>query len=93
MTTPFMTRRELQRILNSEGFDSRRYSLRGGLPDERYCIDRLASGRWSVYGSERGEKVAERLFASEDEACHYLLTLLRRDPSARRSRAHDGPSP
>lgn len=79
-----MDRLELKRVLDQEGFNPQRYSLQGGLPDERYCLDQLADGRWSVYGSERGEKVAERVFTTEHEACQYLLHLLRRDPSAKR---------
>lgn len=79
-----MNRRELKKILDQEGFNPKRYSLHGGLPDERYCLDRLGDGRWSVYGSERGEKVAERVFDTEDAASEYLLYLLRRDPSAKR---------
>lgn len=79
-----MNRRELKKILDQEGFNPQRYSLQGGLPDERYCLDQLADGRWSVYGSERGKKVAERVFETEDEASEYLLYLLRRDPSAKR---------
>jgi len=79
-----MNRRELKKILDEEGFNPRRYSLRGGVPDECYCLDQLPSGRWSVYGSERGEKVEERLFDTEAEACDRFLYLLRRDPSTKR---------
>ncbi|HEX7152061.1 MAG TPA: hypothetical protein VF618_11290 [Thermoanaerobaculia bacterium] len=79
-----MDRRELKMLLDEEGFNPQRYSLEGGFPDERYCLDQLPDGSWSVYGSERGKKVAERIFPSEDEACRYLLHLLRRDPSTKR---------
>jgi hypothetical protein len=79
-----MNRRELKKVLKEEGFNPRRYSLRGGLPDETYCLDEPSEGSWSVYYSERGEKVGARAFETEDEACAHLLHLLRRDPSAKR---------
>ena len=36
---------------------------------------------WSVYYSERGLESGLKLFASEEEACEYLLKLLRDDPT------------
>lgn len=78
-----MNLRELKRVLDREGFNPGRYSLKGGLPDERYCLERRDGG-WSVYYSERGEKVEERVFATESEACEDLLRRVRKDPSAKR---------
>ena len=79
-----LTVRRLKRILDQEGINPKSYSLRGGLPDERYCLEQAGDGLWSVYGSERGHRVSERFFQTEAEACEQLLYLVRRDPSTRR---------
>jgi hypothetical protein len=59
------------------------YSLEGGMPSDRYVLERTADG-WSVYFSEYGRRRGERFFASEDEACCHLFELLVDDPTTRR---------
>ena len=71
---------ELQKKLNEIGVRKSAYSLSGGLPNERYCIEN--SGRqWSVYYSERGQRTGEKIFTNESKACDYLLKELQSDPT------------
>jgi hypothetical protein len=45
--------------------------------DNKYCLAK--SGRiWIVYYFEKGQRVGEREFESEEEACLHLLTKLKR---------------
>lgn len=53
------------------------YSLIGGLPSERYCIQN-AGNKWEVYYSERGQQTGMRIFNSENEACGYFLKQIRK---------------
>lgn len=78
-----MTLVELASLLERVGIRPDAYSLEGGLPDDRYCIERRGS-TWYVYYAERGNRNAERLFTTEEEACEYLYALLQRDPSTKR---------
>lgn len=48
------------------------YSLRGGLPNEAFCID-FRDGQWEVYYSERGSKTGLVSFKMEEEACAYFF--------------------
>jgi hypothetical protein len=80
-----MDRETLNRLLRRLRIRANAYSLNGGLPDERYVLSAEKNGIWAVYGSERGERVAERRFTSEATACKYLLFLVLRDPSTRKS--------
>ncbi len=77
-----MNKTELAKMLESEGIRRDAYDLDGGCPDERYCLG-YSGGVWSVYYSERGLQSGKREFAAEDDACEYLLKMLRSDPSAR----------
>ncbi len=77
-----MTRDDLARILEAEGFRPDMYSLTGGLPNEAHCLE--DRGReWTVYYSERGERSEERTFAHESEACEFFLLRIRSDPTAK----------
>jgi hypothetical protein len=78
-----MTRETLEQILRREGVRQDAYSLEGGLPDERYCLDHSSQETWTVYYSERGLRTGERRFESEADACEYLLDLILRDPTTR----------
>lgn len=69
---------ELKIKLKELGVPGVLYSLRGGAPSEKYCIQEK-DGRWYTYYSERGERTNERIFSSEDEACEDLLRRLKRE--------------
>lgn len=56
------------------------YTLSGGLPNEKYCMEEF-SGKWFVYYSERGHKTGLREFDSESDACEALLNELRGIPN------------
>lgn len=77
-----MNKAELARILIAERFRLDAYDLEGGTHDECYCLG-VSYGSWSVYYSERGLQSGVKEFASEGEACEYLLQLLREDLSTR----------
>lgn len=77
-----MNRYELERMLNREGFDPSSYDLEGGLLPERYTLFNQG-GIWYVYYSERGLQTGKRSFATESEACGYLLDLMRDDPTTK----------
>jgi hypothetical protein len=80
-----MNRCDLQRCAEAEGIRETAYSLEGGLPPEMYVLA-LEGGGWSVYYSERGLRVDERHFDTEDEACSDLLLRLVEDPTTRERR-------
>lgn len=45
--------------------------LKGGLPNEQYCISKDGDN-WEVYYSERGNKSGLIIFDNEDMACEYF---------------------
>ena len=57
------------------------YDLNGGHLSETYTLGE-ANGRWFVYYSERGLESGKKEFATETEACEYLLNKLKKDPTA-----------
>jgi hypothetical protein len=77
-----MNREALLAAADREGIRSSAYSLDGGLPSERYVLA-LVAGGWSVYYSERGERVSEAFFGTEDETCSYLWLKLLSDQTTR----------
>jgi hypothetical protein len=80
---------ELSRTLMELGIRPRSYSLQGGTPDDRYCLER-SSGGWAVYYSERGLRNDEQWFATEDEACQDLLRRVLADPTTRTGSSQEG---
>ena len=68
---------QLKTQLEEAGFRRDAYSLKGGLPNEAYCLNKL-SDKWEVYYSERGQKTNLKVFDSEDEACRYFYSILNR---------------
>jgi hypothetical protein len=58
------------------------YDLNGGHLPERYTLCE-SGGTWSVYYSERGLETGKKEFATEMEACEYLLRQIMKDPTTR----------
>jgi hypothetical protein len=77
-----VNRTELQKILVERKLSPLAYSLDGGLPNEKYVLERVVQ-KWSVYYSERGQRSGEEVFETEDAACQYMLKLLANDSSTR----------
>lgn len=68
-----MDRSELKNILKNKNIPAYEYNLdEAGRDDERLCL-KFTDGKWNVYFSERGVKTTNLFFASEDEACKYIL--------------------
>ena len=77
-----MNKAQLVEALRNEGIRDDAYDLTGGHQSETYTLGE-ADGDWFVYYSERGTESGKREFASESEACEYILELLRKDPTTR----------
>lgn len=54
------------------------YSLKGGLPNEVFCISN-ETRKWEIYYSERGNKTSLKTFEFEQEACDYFFTWIKRN--------------
>lgn len=52
------------------------YQLKGGLPNEVFCIG-MENNTWEVYYSERGNKTNRKVFDSEESACEYFFKLMK----------------
>jgi hypothetical protein len=78
-----MNKQSLQEVLRREGFRPDCYDLNGGLLPERLTLSKEDS-HWCVYYSEHGQESGKQCFATEEEACDYLLAALREDPNAKR---------
>jgi len=66
---------ELKGILNEEEFQSTLYSLDGEM-EGRYCLT-PEGNRWCVHYMIEGERIHERWFGSEGDACADVLWRLR----------------
>ena len=72
-----MKTKELKKTLKAVGIPTDLYNLDGkGRDDERLCLVNENS-KWVVYYLERGVRTTELFFDSEEEACDYILKLLR----------------
>jgi len=78
-----VNRKELVAAADNEGIRRESYSLEGGMPPGQYVLA-VEDGGWSVYYSERRQRVDEQHFETEDEACSHLLMWLVSDPTTRR---------
>lgn len=78
-----MSVESFRRAADAAGIVRASYSVTGGLPDDTYVACRESDGGWCVYFAERGQRVNEVRFASEDEALSELLLRLLKDPSTR----------
>ena len=66
----------LKEIFEIEKIPKDLYSLKGGLPNERFCIEKV-NNQWTVYYSERGRKSDLKLFDTEEKACLHLYKRVR----------------
>lgn len=77
-----MNRQELREALDRAEIRERAYTLDGEHVEGRLCLGRAVTG-WTVSFCERGEQAILASFATESEACEYMLTALLRDPTSR----------
>jgi hypothetical protein len=66
-----MNKAQLQEMLDKRNVLYDLYSLKGGLPNEAYCLNENGE-HWEVYYSERGVKSQLKQFDNEEEASEYL---------------------
>lgn len=73
-----MNTAELRTALEAGRVPKQMYSLMvGGFPGDCYCLIQDGEG-YEVYFSERGLKSRTWSFATEDEACEFMLRKLER---------------
>lgn len=77
-----MKKNELRSILITKGISRSYYSLEGGLPNEKLCLD-YENGKWIVYYSEHGIRTGIQYFDNEDDACDYLLHTIEQSASGK----------
>jgi hypothetical protein len=75
---------ELRKTLSDHGVNSRTYSIGENPKDEEQYRLEESKGLWIFYYYERGNRVGEHWFATEEEACSYFLDRLLNDPTTRR---------
>lgn len=78
----FMNKEELRQALRKEAIREDAFDLDGGHLSETYTLSE-SYGRWFVYYSEKDLESGKKEFASQAQACEYLLNLLRNDPTTR----------
>lgn len=77
-----MKKDELLSIFINNGISRSHYSLEGGLPNEKLCLD-YENGKWIVYYSEHGIRTGIQYFDNEDDACDTLLHAIEEAASGR----------
>lgn len=77
-----MNKDKLRSILINKGISQSYYSLEGGLPNEKLCLD-YENGTWIVYYSEHGIRTGIQYFDNEDDACDYLLNAIEESTSGK----------
>jgi hypothetical protein len=77
-----MKKNELRSTLINKGISRSYYSLEGGLPNEKLCLD-YENGKWVVYYSERGIRSGIQYFDNEDDACDHLLHAIEESASGK----------
>jgi len=70
-----MNKIDLKNKLKAENVSGSIYSLDGGLPNEKLCLD-FNGEFWIVYYSERGGRTGVKEFLSEEDACQYLYDAI-----------------
>ena len=63
---------EVEKYLDLKGVPKDMYSLKGGLPSEAYCIERVQD-KWHLYYSERGHKWTIGMFTREEDVVEAFV--------------------
>lgn len=71
-----MNKIELSKKLESEKISKSLYSLDGGLPNEKLCLDYF-NEKWIVYYSEKGCRTGLTEFNNEDDACLFIYNKIK----------------
>lgn len=77
-----MKKEKLRSILINKGVSRSYYSLEGGLPNEKLCLN-YEKEKWIVYYSERGIRTGIQYFDNEDDACDYVLHAIEESASGK----------
>ena len=70
-----MNKEKFLKLVKNKNIPEDAYSLNGGLPDDRYCINEKPIG-WEVYYTERGKKYRIKIFENKEEAFQDLYNRL-----------------
>lgn len=73
---------ELRKLLKTSDYREDAYSFEGSFTNETYVLCK-ETNYWSVFYSERGQRLNEKKFQNEDDACECLLNTLKNDPTTR----------
>ncbi|WP_155848435.1 hypothetical protein [Arthrobacter sp. 35W] len=73
-----MDRRQLELILESEGFPADSYAMHGSDRNDSFNIEQQGH-RFLVFYTERGTRSPIEEFQSEAAACDFFLDLMRRN--------------
>lgn len=76
--------RALKDALERANIVERLVSLAGGARDESLLLEHDPVIGWKVYFSERSQRIGERTFRSEDQACQFIFDTLRSDPTVKK---------
>jgi hypothetical protein len=66
---------ELESAIVRIGIPDRTVAV-NGWAENAWCVARDEDGMWEVYWRERGNKIELERFASENQACSYMLGRL-----------------
>jgi hypothetical protein len=79
-----VNRDDLRRALDREGVRPTAYDLDPGRLSEDVYRLAIVPGGWLVWFAERGKRVHEVFFETEDEACAEILLRVVSDPTSHR---------
>ena len=74
-----MNLESLRLHLKNLGISKSRYSLDGGVPNEKLCMELTQDGSWHIYYSEKGAKTTMSYWDDESAACQEFLKLILRE--------------
>lgn len=69
-----MTIKELRERLEQENVPQNSYSLDGGMPNDKYCLEKTTVG-WEVYYSEMGGKREVKTFILEEKTAKICTNV------------------